>query len=54
MRSRPVALRRFGIRELHPHTRWNIYTDQSNAAVTHNNHIGFGAFLENGGYIEGA
>ena len=54
VRKRPSALRRIGIRELHPHTRWNIYTDQSNATVTRNNHIGFGAFLENGGYVEGA
>jgi uncharacterized protein DUF5916/cellulose/xylan binding protein with CBM9 domain len=54
VRNRPIALRKIGIRELHPHTRWNIYTDQSNAALTHNNHIGFGAFLENGGYVEAA
>jgi len=54
VRSRPDVLRKIGIRELHPHTRWNIYTDHSNVAVTHNNHIGIGAFLENGGYVEGA
>ena len=30
IRPRPEALRKFGIRELHPHTRYNIYTDQSN------------------------
>ena len=53
VRSRPETLRRrFGIRELHPHTRWNIYTDQSNVKLTHANHVGFGAFLENGGYVE--
>ena len=53
VRSRPETLRRrFGIRELHPHTRWNIYTDQSNVKLTHTNHVGFGAFLENGGYVE--
>jgi hypothetical protein len=53
VRSRPETLRRrFGIRELHPHTRWNIYTDQSTVKLTHANHIGFGAFLENGGYVE--
>jgi len=52
IRSRPDALRRFGIREMHPHTRWNIYTDQSNVKLTHANHIGYGFFLENGGYVE--
>src|SRR5207247_5621001 len=35
IRSRPDALRRLGIREMHPHTRWNIYTDQSNVKLTH-------------------
>lgn len=54
VRKRPSALRRIGIRELHPHTRSNIYTDQPNVIVTRNNHIGFGASLENGGYVEGA
>jgi hypothetical protein len=54
VRSRPEALRKIGIRELHPHTRWNIYTDQRNVKVTHANHIGYGVFLENGGYVEAA
>ena len=44
--------RKFGIRELHPHTRYNIYTDQSNVKLTHANHIGYGVSLENGGYVE--
>jgi hypothetical protein len=52
IRSRPDALRKAGIRELHPHTRWNIYTDQSNVKLTHSNHFGYGLFLENGGYVE--
>jgi hypothetical protein len=54
LRSRPEALRKIGIRELHPHTRWNIYTDQSNLKLTHANHIGYGVSLENGGYVEAA
>jgi hypothetical protein len=52
VRNRLDALRKLGIRELHPHTRWNIYTDHSNVKVTHTNHAGFGVFLENGGYVE--
>jgi hypothetical protein len=54
VRSRPDALRKVGIRELHPHTRSNIYTDQSNVKMTHTNHFGYGVFLENGGYVEAA
>ena len=41
-----------GIRELHPHTRYNIYTDQSNVKVSHTDHVAMSAFLENGGNIE--
>jgi uncharacterized protein DUF5916/cellulose/xylan binding protein with CBM9 domain len=52
IRHRPERLRRFGIRELHPHTRYNIYTDQSNAKVSHTNHVAYALFLENGGNIE--
>ena len=52
IRPRPQGLRKYGIRELHPHTRYNIYTDQSNAKVTHMNHVAMGVFLENGGNIE--
>ena len=54
VRKRPSALRRIGIRELHPHTRWNIYTDQSNATVPRHNHLRFGALLETGRYVDGA
>ena len=51
-RSAPEWWRKLGIRELHPHTRYNIYTDQSNAKVTHTNHIAMAWFLERGGYLE--
>ena len=54
VRSRPDALRKVGIRELHPHTRSNIFTDQSNVKRTHTNHFGYGVVLENGGYVEAA
>lgn len=52
MRVRPDALRKYGIRELHPHARANVYLDQRNVKVTHANHVAFSLFLENGGNIE--
>ena len=52
IRFRPEWWRKFGIRELHPHTRYNIYTDQSNQKVTHTNHIAMAWFFERGGYVE--
>ena len=52
VRPRPEALRKYGIRELHPHTRYSIYTDQSNVKLTHTNHIAMSAFLDNGGIVE--
>src|SRR4051794_3862437 len=52
VRPRPATLRKYGIRELHPHTRYNIYTDQSNVKVTHTNHVALSAFFENGANVE--
>ena len=52
LRPRPAALRRYGIRELHPHTRYNIYTDQSNLKVSHTNHVAMSLFFENGANVE--
>jgi hypothetical protein len=52
IRFRPEWWRTFGIRELHPHTRYNIYTDQSNAKVSHTNHVAMAWFFERGGYLE--
>jgi hypothetical protein len=52
IRHRPEALRKFGIRELHPHTRYNIYTNQSNVKVSHTNHVAYALFFERGGYVE--
>jgi hypothetical protein len=52
LRPRPQALRKYGIRELHPHTRYNIYTDQSNVKLTHTNHIAMSVFFENGAILE--
>ncbi len=52
MRIRPEWWRKFGIRELHPHTRYNVYTNQSNEKVTHTNHVAMAWFFERGGYLE--
>jgi hypothetical protein len=52
VRKRPAALRTYGIREVHPHARANVYTDQSNRKVSHTNHLAFAVFPESGGIIE--
>ena len=52
IRPRPDRLRKYGIRELHPHTRYNVYTDQSNVKVTHSNHVAMAVFFENGANVE--
>ena len=52
IRPRPASLRQYGIRELHPHTRYNIYTDQSNVKVTHTNHVAMSVFFDNGAIVE--
>jgi hypothetical protein len=52
IRHRPELFRKIGIRELHPHTRYNIYTDQSNQKISHTNHVAYAWFFESGGYLE--
>jgi hypothetical protein len=52
VRKRYEWWRKIGIRELHPHTRYNIYTDQANQKVSHTNHIAMAWFFERGGYLE--
>jgi hypothetical protein len=51
-RPRPEALRRRGIRELHPHIVWDMYTDQSNHMVQKRLHSGQTFFFENGAVLE--
>jgi hypothetical protein len=51
-RPRPEALRRRGIRELHPHLTWDLYTDQQNHMVQKRLHTGQTFFFENGGVLE--
>jgi small-conductance mechanosensitive channel/CRP-like cAMP-binding protein len=52
VRPRPERLRKYGIREVHPHTRYNIYTDQSDVKVSHTNHVAAAVFFENGAWFE--
>jgi hypothetical protein len=52
VRPRPAALRKFGIREFHPHTRFNVYTNQANEKVSHTDHVAGAIFFERGGYLE--
>jgi hypothetical protein len=52
IRPRPEALRRNGIRELHPHIVWDLYTDQQNHMVQKRLHTGQTFFFENGAVLE--
>jgi hypothetical protein len=52
LRPRPAALRAIGIREIHPHTRYNIYTNQKNEKVSHTNHVAMTATFESGASVE--
>jgi hypothetical protein len=52
LRPRPEALRRHGIRELHPHVVWDLYTDQQNHMVQKKLHTGQTFFFENGAVLE--
>jgi len=52
IRPRPEVLRRNGIRELHPHITWDLYTDQANHMVQKRLHNGQSFFFENGAVLE--
>ncbi|HEX9563422.1 MAG TPA: DUF5916 domain-containing protein [Gemmatimonadaceae bacterium] len=52
IRPRPEVLRRQGIRELHPHIVWDLFTDQQNHMVQKRLHTGQTFFFENGGVLE--
>jgi hypothetical protein len=52
IRPRPEALRRNGIRELHPHIVWDLFTDQQNHMVQKRLHTGQTFFFENGAVLE--
>ena len=52
IRPRPEALRKRGIRELHPHIVWDLFTDQGNHMVQKRLHSGQTFFFENGAVVE--
>ncbi len=52
IRPRPEALRRHGIRELHPHIVWDLMTDQGNHMVQKRLHTGQTFFFESGAVVE--
>src|SRR5213078_2778486 len=52
VRPRPERLRKYGLRELHPHTRFNVYLDQHNQQVAHSNHVALTTYFENGAWVE--
>jgi hypothetical protein len=52
LRPRPEWLRRNGIRELHPHITWELYTDQGNHMVQKRLHTANSFFFENGAVLE--
>ena len=52
VRPRLPALRRLGIREMHPHVAWDYFTDQSGGGVAKKLHTGYTLFMNNGGFVE--
>jgi hypothetical protein len=52
VRPRPQWLRNHGFREIHPHSRLNIYTDLGNDIVTRSDHWAVSLFWENGAFVE--
>lgn len=52
IRPRPAALKKFGIRELHPHATWNYFNDLDGKFLAKRMHTGFSVFLNNGGFFE--
>ena len=52
VRPRPEWLRKYGIREHHPHMRFNVYTDHAGQKVSHTDHVAEAVFFERGGLLE--
>lgn len=51
-RPRPAAMKRLGVREMHPHIVWNIYHDLHGRSIAHNLHSGYTFFMSNGAFFE--
>lgn len=52
VRPRPIALKRRGVRELHPHVVWNYFTKPDGRMIGKQLHSGFSVFMNNGGVVE--
>jgi hypothetical protein len=52
LRPRPEAMRRIGVREMHPHIVWNYYEDLDGRMVAKRLHSGYTFFMNDGGYWE--
>ncbi len=52
VRPRFEALRRIGVREMHPHIVWNYYTDLDGRQRAKFFHTGYSFFLNDGGFFE--
>jgi hypothetical protein len=52
IRPRPEAMRRLGVREMHPHIVWNYYEDLDGKMLAKFLHTGYTFFLNDGGFFE--
>lgn len=52
IRPRPEAMRRLGVREMHPHIVWNYYEDLEGNIRAKRLHTGYTFFMESGGFWE--
>ncbi len=52
VRPRPKSFQSKGIRELHPHVTWSLFTDHEGQMVAKTLHSGFTFFFNNGGHSQ--
>jgi len=52
VRPRPVSFQERGVREIHPHVVWNVFTDHSGKMVAKALHSGVTFFFNNGGHSQ--
>jgi hypothetical protein len=52
IRPRPEAMRRLGVREMHPHIVWSYYEDLNGKMLAKFLHTGYTFFLNDGGFFE--
>lgn len=53
VRPRLASLKRYGVREMHPHVTWNYYESPGNRTMLAKNlHTGYTFFMSNGGFFE--